>query len=117
MLIVEYAVQEIHHPGKHFHAQYQQKKHQERYEICSKLTTKTSQQRRSGVFFVNFDHISLLFLVFLLLTLDMDLFTGMVEVTQYLYWIETRDGVISSWLKGDQSRTCTDGTAKIVEFH
>ena len=40
-----------------------------RCEICSKLTTKTlerRQWRRSGVFIVNFEHISHLFLVFLL---------------------------------------------------
>ena len=35
-------------------------------EICSKLTIKTPEQRRSGVFIVNFEHISQLFLVFLL---------------------------------------------------
>ena len=40
-------------------------------EICSKLTIKTPEQRqwsRSGVFIVNFEHNSHLFLVFLLLT-------------------------------------------------
>ena len=44
-----------------------------RCEICSKLTIKTLEQRqrcRSGVFIVNFEHISHLFLVFLLLTLN-----------------------------------------------
>ena len=44
------------------------------YEICSKLTMKTQEQRywrRSGVFIVNFEHISHLTLGFLLLTLDM----------------------------------------------
>ena len=43
-----------------------------RFKICSKLTIKTPQRRywcRSGVFIVNFEHISHLFLVFLLLTL------------------------------------------------
>ena len=43
-------------------------------EICSKLIIKTSKLRhwrRSGVFINNFEHISLLFLVFLLLTLNM----------------------------------------------
>ena len=38
-----------------------------RYEICSKLRIKTSKRghlRRSGVFIVNFEHISNLFLVF-----------------------------------------------------
>ena len=45
-----------------------------RCEICSKLTTKTPegrQWRRSGVFIVNFELISHLVLVFLLLTLNM----------------------------------------------
>ena len=43
-------------------------------EICSKLaiiTPERLQWRRSGVFIVNFKHISHLVLVFLLLTLDM----------------------------------------------
>ena len=42
-------------------------------EICSKLTRKTPERRhshRSGVFIVNFEHISHLALVFLLLTLS-----------------------------------------------
>ena len=42
-------------------------------EICSKLTINTPkrrQWRRSGVFIVNFEHISHLVLVFLLLTLS-----------------------------------------------
>ena len=44
-----------------------------RCEICSKLTRKTPERRhwrRSGVFIVNFEHISHLALVFLLLTLN-----------------------------------------------
>ena len=42
-------------------------------KICSKLTIKTPKRRhrhRSGVFIVNFEHISHLALVFLLLTLS-----------------------------------------------
>ena len=45
-----------------------------RCEICSKLTIKTPewrQYRRSGVFIVNFEHISHFVLMFLLLTLNM----------------------------------------------
>ena len=45
-----------------------------RCEICSKLTIKTPERRywrRSGVFIVNFEHISHLVLMFLLLTLNM----------------------------------------------
>ena len=44
-----------------------------RCEICSKLTIKTPERRqcrRSGVFIFNFERISHLFLVFLLLTLN-----------------------------------------------
>ena len=42
-------------------------------EVCSKLTIKTPERRhcrRSGVFIVNFDHVSHLVLVFLLFTLN-----------------------------------------------
>ena len=44
-----------------------------RCEICSKLTIETPERAhwcRSGVFIVNFEHISYLFLLFLLLTLS-----------------------------------------------
>ena len=43
-----------------------------RYEICSKLTIKIPERhrRRSGIFIVNFEHISHLVLDFLLLTLS-----------------------------------------------
>ena len=44
-----------------------------RCEICSKLTINTPERRhwrRSGFFIVNFEHISHLVLVFLLLTLN-----------------------------------------------
>ena len=44
-----------------------------RYEVCSRLTIKTPEQRpwrRSSVLIVNFEHISHLVLVFLLLTLS-----------------------------------------------
>ena len=52
-----------------------------RCEICSKLTIKTPERcqgRRSGVFIVNFEHISHLIPVFLLLTLNMSLLAGKV---------------------------------------
>ena len=52
-----------------------------RCEICSKLTIKTPERRQwccSGVFIVNFEHISHVVLVFLLLTLNMNL--GYVNV-------------------------------------
>ena len=52
-----------------------------RFKICSKLTIKTPerrQSRRSGVFIVNFEHISHFVLVFLLLTLNMQLTAGLL---------------------------------------
>ena len=43
-----------------------------KYKTCSKLTIKTPERRRrSDVSIVNFEHISHLVLVFLLLTLNM----------------------------------------------
>ena len=53
-----------------------------RCEICSKLTIKIPEQRqcrRSGIFIVNFEHISHLILVFLLLTFNMLLPTGKLD--------------------------------------
>ena len=54
-----------------------------RYEICLKLTIKATKRhhwRPSGVFIVNFEHISHLFLVFLLLTLTKKMLAGEVFV-------------------------------------
>ena len=42
------------------------------------LTMKTLGRRRSGVFIVNFEHISHLFLAFLLLTLNKQMLAGML---------------------------------------
>ena len=57
-----------------------------RCEICSKLTIKALRHwRHSGVFVVNFEHISHLALVFLLLTLNKQLPTG---------------GILRGWLYG-----------------
>ena len=53
-----------------------------RCEMCSKLTIKTPERRqwhRSGVFIVNFEHISHLVLVFLLLTLPDNFFYGIAN--------------------------------------
>ena len=49
------------------------KKTRKKREICLKLTIKTPERRqwrRSGVFIVNFEHISQLIIVFLSLTLS-----------------------------------------------
>ena len=51
-----------------------------RCEICSKLTIKIPERRhwrRSDIFIVNFEHISYLVLVFLLLTLNIYLPAGL----------------------------------------
>ena len=68
-----------------------------RCEICSKLTVKTAERcqwRRSGVFIVNFEHISHLVLVFLLLTLNMLLPAGKVGYNcWHRNWRWKRDGI------------------------
>ena len=54
-----------------------------RCEKCSKLTIKTPERRhwrRSGVFIVNFKHMSHLFLEFLLLTLNKYMFAGIIVI-------------------------------------
>ena len=53
-----------------------------RCEICSKLTIRTPERRQlrhSGVFIVNFEHISHLVLVFQLLTFNMQMPTGVFK--------------------------------------
>ena len=53
-----------------------------RFEICSKLTMKTPERRhwrRSGVFIINFELVSHLVLVFLLLTLNRLMLAGLVR--------------------------------------
>ena len=56
------------YPGRHLPVS--NRNTRTRCEICSKLTIKTPE-RRSGVFIINFEHISYIALVFLLLTLNM----------------------------------------------
>ena len=56
-------------------------------EICSKLLINTADQRqsrRSGVFIVNFEHISHLVLVFLLLPLNMLMKNSSKRLTELL---------------------------------
>ena len=52
-----------------------------RCEICSKLTIKTPERRRSGVFIVNFEHVSHVALAILSLALNMQLPSGL------LFWV------------------------------
>ena len=61
-----------------------------RCEICSKSTIKTWRQwRRSGVFIINFERISQLVPVFLLLTLNMQLPAGNVLII--IHWLISID--------------------------
>ena len=58
-----------------------------RCEICSKLTIKIPERRqwrRSGIFIVNFEHISHLVPAFLLFTLNMQLTAGKALLTSSL---------------------------------
>ena len=54
-------------------------------EIYLKLTTKAPERRKSDVFIVNFEHISHLFLVFLLLTLNKQMLARKVS-NDLFYW-------------------------------
>ena len=75
----------------------------ERCEICPKLTINTSdrrQRRRSGVFIVNSERISHLFLVFLLLTFSQYTLAGyffklhIKSIAYYFsYWTHSKSGI------------------------
>ena len=55
-----------------------------RREICSKLTIRTPEWRHwrcPGVFIINFEHILHLVLVFLLLTLNMQMAAGLLQIS------------------------------------
>ena len=57
-------------------------------EICSKLTIQTQERRqwrRSNVFIINFEYISQLFLVFLLLNLKKRMLAGLCVTWTYLF--------------------------------
>ena len=61
----------------------------------TRTTLSVVAKRRSGVFIVNFEHISHLVLVFLLLTLNMQLPAGM-SVEQDLILLTIEENVTSS---------------------
>ena len=66
-------------PGNIYLFNINNRNNRKRYEICLKLTTKAPewrQWRRSGVFIVNFERISHLFLMFLLLILNKLMMAG-----------------------------------------
>ena len=77
-----------------------------RYEICSKLTTKTPEQRQwycSGVFTINLEHISHLFLLFLLLTFNKWMSTGW----KWKWW--RLRGYQNIWWNFEKSMAKTEG--------
>ena len=62
----------VHNPAGIYMLKVNKRNTRTKCEICSKLTIKIPERRqwrRSGIFIVNFEHISHLVLVFLLLTL------------------------------------------------
>ena len=62
-------------------------------EICSKSTIETPEQyqwRRSGIFIVNFKHISHLFLEFLLSTLNRKMFARLFDVKNFVRYFPWR---------------------------
>ena len=66
------------HPAKIYLFKVINRNTRKRYELCLKLTTKTPEIRHwwcSAVFIVNFEHISHLFVVILLLTLQLTVFS------------------------------------------
>ena len=71
--LISHTSDPIHLPSRQLHVKVNNRNTRTRCETCSKLTIKIPERRqwrRSGIFIVNFEHISHLVLVFLLLTLS-----------------------------------------------
>ena len=68
-LVFDYAEpgDELEVPANIYLLQFKNSSTRTKSEICSKLIIKTPEQRRFGVFIVNSEHISHLFVIFLLL--------------------------------------------------
>ena len=76
-------------PAKKYMLKVSNRNTRKRCEICSKTTIKRPERshwRRSGVFIVNFKHISFLFLMFLLLTLNSLVFVVMWYLERIHNW-------------------------------
>ena len=69
-------------PRKHLPVQIQHQKHYKKWRKMFKVNNKTPEGRHFGVFIVNFEYISHFFLVLLLLTLSMYLFSGNVLLSK-----------------------------------
>ena len=75
--------------------------------MCSKLTIKTLEQhhwRRSGIFIVNFEHISHLVLVFLLLTLNIQLSAGPNVMKEYNHCTEAKNVLFNNKLRASRNQ-------------
>ena len=79
-------------------------------EICSKLA---SQKRRSGVFIVNFEHASHLFLVFLLLLWIDECLLGRFRTSTQSFYFEIQIICLLGWLwQTQQIHTCSKSLKK-----
>ena len=99
-MLLFYCITEISNPVGIYQLKVNNWNTRTRYEICSKLTIKT--RSRSGVFIINFLHISHLVLVLLLLTLNMQLPAGVwyCRCTKYI-WFKNKRTIYS-----DSKRSC-----------
>ena len=69
----------------------------EKCEICPKLTIKTPERRhwrRSGVLIINFEHISHLFLMLLLLALNKQMLPGFTSGIQKLFSLSHGESLV-----------------------
>ena len=67
-----------------------------RCKICSKLIIKAPERRRrSGVFIVNFEHISHLFLVFLFLALNWSMLAGELSIITACFLKPVSRGIVN----------------------
>ena len=88
IISIKYQISNIWFPANIFSFEVNNRSPIKRCEICSKLTIKTLELRhwrRSGVFIVNFEHISHFVLVFLLLIVNKKRLVGFRIKTQNMY--------------------------------
>ena len=79
---------DIHNPANIYLFKVNKRKTKKSCEICSMSAIKTPKRRhwrRAGVFIVNFEHISNLVLVFLLLTLNNLILTGKILHNRFVW--------------------------------
>ena len=104
---------------RHLLIQGQQRKHQKMCGICLKLTIKTPEQcqwHRSGVFIINFQHISHIDLVFSMLNLDWCIPTGNKFnwhslIIKLIYSFRA----LNIWLSAGEQSTCRFYSSQLIE--